>query len=60
MESFIGIFSFAGRCIIVNWKLSEASSIPFIALLLGGTGRIRDVSCLVRVRGSRSVLTTIF
>uniref|UniRef100_A0A7N2MU36 Ultraviolet-B receptor UVR8 n=1 Tax=Quercus lobata TaxID=97700 RepID=A0A7N2MU36_QUELO len=33
-ESSIGSFSFEGRCIIVNWKLSGASSTPFIALLI--------------------------
>ena len=60
MESSIGRFSFAGKCTIVNWKLSGASSIPFIALRQGELRRIRDVGCLIRVRGSRLVHTTIF
>ena len=57
MVSSIGRYIFVGMCIIGNWKFSKASSIPFIALLYGESGRIRDVGCLVRVRGSRLVHT---
>ena len=38
MESSIGRYIFVGMCIIGNWKLSRASSIPFISTPVMGIG----------------------
>ena len=43
MESSIGRYIFVGMCIIGNWKLSRASSIPFISTPVRGIGE--DTRC---------------